>query len=143
MEANSLRREQVKDHMRASGLDSPAAAQIAAHRTRDSKQLLSPEEVLRQHRELAAQHGNQADRVVAEARQHVQQHAYAPDKAAQVSWCSKAIAMERLISSSFARKDWLARATVNAVDRRASCNKPTLLASPAANTSCFSSSFSM
>jgi hypothetical protein len=85
MEANSLRREQVKDHMRASGLDSPAAAQIAAHRTRDSKQLLSPEEVLRQHRELAAQHGNQADRVVAEARQHVQQHAYAPDKAAQVS----------------------------------------------------------
>ena len=85
LEANSLRREQVKDHMRASGLDSPAAAQIAAHRTRDSKQLLSPEEVLRQHRELAAQHGNQADRVVAEARQHVQQHAYVPDKAAQVS----------------------------------------------------------
>ena len=85
MEANSLRREQVKDHMRASGLDSPAAAQIAAHRTRDSKQLLSPEEVLRQHRELAAQHGHQADRVVAEARQQVQQHAYDPDKAAQVS----------------------------------------------------------
>jgi hypothetical protein len=85
MEANSLRREQVKDHMRASGLDSPAAAQIAAHRTRDSKQLLSPEEVLRQHRELAAQHGNQADRVVAEARQQVRQHAYVPDKAAQVS----------------------------------------------------------
>jgi hypothetical protein len=37
MEANSLRREQVKDHLRASGLDGPAAAQIAAHRTRDSK----------------------------------------------------------------------------------------------------------
>ena len=47
LEASSPRREQVKDHMRASGLDSPAAAQIAAHRTRDSKQLLSPEEVLR------------------------------------------------------------------------------------------------
>ena len=84
MEANSQRREQVKEHMRASGLDGPAAAQIAAHRTRDSKQLLSPEEVLRQHRVLAAQHGNQADRVVAEARQHVLQHAYVPDKAAQV-----------------------------------------------------------
>jgi conjugative relaxase-like TrwC/TraI family protein len=52
LEANSLRREQVKDYIRASGLDGPAAAQIAAHRTRDSKELLSPEEVLRQHREL-------------------------------------------------------------------------------------------
>jgi len=85
LEANSLRREQVKDHLRSTGLDGPAAAQIAAHRTRDSKQLLSPEEVLRQHSELAAQHGHQADRVVAEARQQVQQHAYNPDKAAQVS----------------------------------------------------------
>jgi conjugative relaxase-like TrwC/TraI family protein len=89
LEANSLRREQVKDHLRASGLDGPAAAQVAAHRTRDSKELLSPEEVLRQHRELAAQHGHQADRVVAEARQqdqkHAQQHAYDPSKAAQVS----------------------------------------------------------
>jgi conjugative relaxase-like TrwC/TraI family protein len=89
MEANSLRREQVKDHLRASGLDGPAAAQIAAHRTRDSKQLQSPEEVLRQHRELAAQHGHQADKVVAEARQqdqkHAQRHAHSPDKAAQVS----------------------------------------------------------
>jgi conjugative relaxase-like TrwC/TraI family protein len=85
LEANSLRREQVKDHLRASGLDGPAAAQIAAHRTRDSKELLSPEAVLRQHRELAAQHGHQADRVVAEARQQGQQHAYDPSKAAQVS----------------------------------------------------------
>jgi conjugative relaxase-like TrwC/TraI family protein len=85
MEANSLRREQVKDHLRASGLDGPAAAQIAAHRTRDSKQLQSPEEVLRQHRELAAQHGHQADKVVAEARQRGQQHANSPNKAAQVS----------------------------------------------------------
>jgi conjugative relaxase-like TrwC/TraI family protein len=85
MEANSLRREQVKDHLRASGLDGPAAAQIAAHRTRDSKELKTPEEVLRQHRELAAQHGHRADRVVAEARQQAQQHAHNPDKAAQVS----------------------------------------------------------
>jgi hypothetical protein len=85
MEANSLRREQVKDHLRASGLDGPAAAQIAAHRTRDSKELKTPEEVLRQHRELAAQHGHQADRVVSEARQQGQRHANSPDKAAQVS----------------------------------------------------------
>jgi conjugative relaxase-like TrwC/TraI family protein len=83
--ANSLRREQVKDYIRANGIDGPAAAQIAAHRTRDSKQLLSPEEVLRQHRELSAQYGHQADRLVAEARQHVQAHATHPGKSAQVS----------------------------------------------------------
>jgi conjugative relaxase-like TrwC/TraI family protein len=83
--ANSLRREQVKDYIRANGIDGPAAAQIAAHRTRDSKDLLSPEEVLRQHRELSAQYGHQADRVVAEARQHGQHHESHPGKSAQVS----------------------------------------------------------
>ena len=69
------------------GIDGAAAAQIAAHRTRDHKELLSPEEVLRRHRELAAQHGHQADKMVAEAREHVQQqrqrHDCSPDKAAQ------------------------------------------------------------
>jgi hypothetical protein len=38
---------------------------VAAHRTRDRKELLSPEEVLARHRELAAQFGHQADKVVA------------------------------------------------------------------------------
>jgi hypothetical protein len=50
-----------------------AAAQIAAHHTRDRKELLSQGEVLRRHRELAAEYGNQADRVVAQARQDGQQ----------------------------------------------------------------------
>jgi conjugative relaxase-like TrwC/TraI family protein len=83
MAANSLRREQVKDHLRSTGFDGPAAAQIAAHRTRDAKQLLAPEEVLRQHRALAAQYGHQADRVVAEAREQRRQHSHEPQKAAQ------------------------------------------------------------
>jgi conjugative relaxase-like TrwC/TraI family protein len=85
LEASSPRREQVKDHLRASGLEGAAAAQIAAHRTRDAKELLSPEEVLRQHRELAAQHGHQADRIVAEARGHDQQQSRGPGKSAQMS----------------------------------------------------------
>ena len=72
LEASSPRREQVKDHLRAQGLDGPAAAQIAAHRTRDSKEMLSPEEVLRQHRELAEKYDDQADRVVAYAQQQTQ-----------------------------------------------------------------------
>jgi len=70
LEASSPRREQIKDHLREQGINGAAAAQIAAHHTRDRKGLLSQEDVLRRHRELAAEHGHQADRVVAHARQH-------------------------------------------------------------------------
>jgi conjugative relaxase-like TrwC/TraI family protein len=83
--ANSLRREQVKDHLRAAGLDSPAAAQIAAHRTRDAKQLRSPEEVLGQHRELAALYGHQPDRVVSLARERGQNHALDTSRSAETA----------------------------------------------------------
>jgi conjugative relaxase-like TrwC/TraI family protein len=84
LEASSLRREQIEDYKREQGLDGASAAQIAAHRTRDRKELLSPEEVLERHRDLAAQYGHQADRVVAQARELGQTHAYEPDnKAAQ------------------------------------------------------------
>ena len=61
----------------------PRAAQIAAHHTRDRKELLSPEEVLQRHRELAAQYGHQADRVVAQARQHGQCQMPEPEVQAQ------------------------------------------------------------
>ncbi|HEY2472996.1 MAG TPA: MobF family relaxase [Terracidiphilus sp.] len=83
LEASSPRREQIKDHLREMGIDGAGAAQVAAHRTRDSKELLSPEEVLARHRELAAQYGHQADRVVAEARERGQRHVYEPDRIAQ------------------------------------------------------------
>jgi conjugative relaxase-like TrwC/TraI family protein len=83
LEASSPRREQIKDHLRAQGLDGAGAAQVAAHFTRDRKELLSPEEVLQQHRDLAAQYGHQADHVVAQARKHGQRQSQEPDKAAQ------------------------------------------------------------
>jgi hypothetical protein len=87
LEASIQRREQIKDHLRELGIDGARAAQVAAHRTRDRKELHSPEEVLQRHRDLAAQHGHQADQIVAEARQHRQQqrqrHVYSPDQAAQ------------------------------------------------------------
>jgi conjugative relaxase-like TrwC/TraI family protein len=88
LEASSPRREQIKDHLREQGIDGAAAAQIAAHRTRDSKELLSPDEVLRRHRELAAQYGHQADRVVAQAREHGQYQIREPEMQAQraVTW---------------------------------------------------------
>jgi ATP-dependent exoDNAse (exonuclease V) alpha subunit len=58
---------------------------VAAHRTRDNKEIHSPEEVLRRHRELAAQFGHQADRVVAQAKEHVRQIAQQPEKTVQQS----------------------------------------------------------
>src|SRR6202789_59141 len=72
LDASSPPREQIKEHLQEIGRDGAGAAQVAAHRTRDSKELLSPEEVLQRHRELAAQYGNQPDRVVAQVRDHTQ-----------------------------------------------------------------------
>jgi conjugative relaxase-like TrwC/TraI family protein len=88
LEASSPRREQIKDHLREQGIDGAAAAQIAAHHTRHQKELLSPGEVLQRHRELAAQYGHQADRVVAQARQHGQYQILEPQVQAKqaVAW---------------------------------------------------------
>jgi conjugative relaxase-like TrwC/TraI family protein len=83
LEASSPRREQIKDHLRELGIDGAGAAQVAAHRTRDHKELLSPEEVLERHRELAALHGHQADRVVARALERGQRQAQEPERQAQ------------------------------------------------------------
>src|SRR5580658_7155283 len=83
LEASSPRRVQIKEHLQEIGRDGAGAAQVAAHRTRDRKELLSPEEVLQRHRELAARFGHQADRVVAKA--HEQHHEVQPEKTAQQS----------------------------------------------------------
>jgi conjugative relaxase-like TrwC/TraI family protein len=88
LEVSSPRREQIKDHLREQGIDGAAAAQIAAHHTRDRKELLSQGEVLQRHRELAAQYGHQADQVVAHARQHGHQRMQEAKAQAQnaVTW---------------------------------------------------------
>jgi conjugative relaxase-like TrwC/TraI family protein len=83
LDASSPRREQIIGHLQEIGRDGAGAAQVAAHRTRDSKELHSPEEVLKRHRELAAQFGHQADHVVAEARLNSRHHAQQPDKQTQ------------------------------------------------------------
>ena len=58
LEASSPRRQQIEAHLEEGGLSGAGAAQVAAYRTRDRKELLSPEEVLAAHRELARQHGH-------------------------------------------------------------------------------------
>ena len=67
LDASSPRRQQIVEAVARSGFSGPEAAQIAAHNTRDGKQILSPAEVVAAHQRIAAEHGNQADNVVAEA----------------------------------------------------------------------------
>jgi conjugative relaxase-like TrwC/TraI family protein len=68
LEASSPRRQQIEEAIARSGFSGPEAAQIAAHNTRDKKEIHTPSEVLAAHRQIAAEFGNQADRVVADAR---------------------------------------------------------------------------
>lgn len=67
LDASSPRRQQIVEAVERSGFSGPEAAQIAAHNTRDGKQILSPAEVVAAHRQIAAEYGNQAANVVAEA----------------------------------------------------------------------------
>src|ERR1022692_4303192 len=69
LEASSPRRQQIEEAIARSGFSGPEAAQIAAHNTRDRKEIHTPSEVLAAHRQIAAEFGNQADHVVAEARE--------------------------------------------------------------------------
>ncbi len=69
LDASSPRSEKIREHLERNGFKGPEAAEIAAHATREKKQDLTKEQVLQAHREVAAEFGNQASRVVAEARQ--------------------------------------------------------------------------
>ncbi|MGD0445790.1 MAG: MobF family relaxase [Edaphobacter sp.] len=69
LDASSPRSQQIREYLEKTGYEGPEAAQIAAHSTRDKKEIHTPSEVLAAHRQVAAEFGNQADRVVAEARQ--------------------------------------------------------------------------
>jgi conjugative relaxase-like TrwC/TraI family protein len=76
--ASSPRRQQIEEALARSGFSSPEAAQIAAHTTRDKKQIMTPDKVIAAHRQIAGEFGNQADRVVAEARERANQRQQKP-----------------------------------------------------------------
>ena len=75
LDASSPRRQQIEEALSRSGFTGPEAAQIAAHNTRDKKVILSPDQILAAHKQIADEFGNQADRVVAEARERSQEQA--------------------------------------------------------------------
>jgi conjugative relaxase-like TrwC/TraI family protein len=74
LDASSPRSAKIREHLERNGFSGPEAAEIAAHTTRERKQDLTKEQVLQAHREVAAEFGNQASRVVAEARQRSIEH---------------------------------------------------------------------
>ncbi len=82
LKASSQRREKIKEEMERRGFSGPEAAEIAARSTREKKQTMTPAEVLAAHREVAAEHGNQPQRVVAEARERARAQQHNPNRIA-------------------------------------------------------------
>jgi conjugative relaxase-like TrwC/TraI family protein len=70
--ASSPRSQQIREYLERNGFRGHESAQIAAHSTRDGKEIHTPAEVLAAHRQLAAEFDNQADQVVAVARERAQ-----------------------------------------------------------------------
>jgi len=64
LEASSPRRQQIQEYLAEADRQGAAAAQIAAHQTREAKLDESHVEMQRRHRELAARFGNQPSKVV-------------------------------------------------------------------------------
>jgi conjugative relaxase-like TrwC/TraI family protein len=81
LDASSPRRQQIEEALSRSGFAGPEAAQIAAHNTRDKKVILSPDEILAAHKQIADEFGNQADKVVAEARERRTEQTHQPEQA--------------------------------------------------------------
>jgi conjugative relaxase-like TrwC/TraI family protein len=72
LDASSPRSQQIRSYLERTGRTGSEAAEIAAHSTRDRKEIHSPGEVMAAHRKLAAHFGHQAEAVVRAARERLQ-----------------------------------------------------------------------
>jgi conjugative relaxase-like TrwC/TraI family protein len=72
LDASSPRSRQIREYLERTGRSGKEAAEIAAHSTRDRKEINSPAEVMAAHRKLAADFGHQAEAVVRAARERSQ-----------------------------------------------------------------------
>ena len=73
LEASSPRRQQIEEHLAKENQRGAGAAQIAAHQTREGKLEFSHEEMQERHKAMAAQFGNQPERVVEAAQERREQ----------------------------------------------------------------------
>src|SRR5580700_5618209 len=72
LDASSPRSQQIREYLERTGRSGKEAAEIAAHSTRDRKEIHSPGDVMAAHRKLAADFGHQAEVVVRAARERSQ-----------------------------------------------------------------------
>lgn len=72
LDASSPRSQQIREYLERTGRNGKEAAEIAAHSTRDRKEIHSLGEVMAAHRKLAAQYGHQAEAVVRAAQERSQ-----------------------------------------------------------------------
>src|SRR5271167_2530139 len=72
LDASSPRSQQIREYLERTGRSGKEASEIAAHSTRDRKEIHSPREVMAAHRKMAADFGHQADAVVRAARERCQ-----------------------------------------------------------------------
>jgi conjugative relaxase-like TrwC/TraI family protein len=72
LDASSPRSQQIRQYLERTGRAGSEAAEIAAHSTRDRKEIHSTAELMAAHRKLAAEFGNQAEAVVRAARERQQ-----------------------------------------------------------------------
>jgi conjugative relaxase-like TrwC/TraI family protein len=72
LDASSPRSQQIREYLERTGRSGKEAAEIAAHSTRDRKEIHSPGEVMAAHRKLAADFGHQAEAVVRAAQERSQ-----------------------------------------------------------------------
>ncbi len=73
LEASSPRRQQIEKYLAKENQRGAGAAQIAVHQTREGKLELSHEKMQGRHKAMAAQFGNQPERVVEAAREQREQ----------------------------------------------------------------------
>jgi len=71
LDASSPRSQQIREYLERTGQSGKEAAEIAAHSTRDRKEIHSLAEVMAAHRKLAADFGNPAKSVVRAARERL------------------------------------------------------------------------
>jgi conjugative relaxase-like TrwC/TraI family protein len=72
LDVSSPRSQQIREYLERTGRSGKESAEIAAHSTRDRKEIHSQGEVMAAHRKLAADFGHQADTVVRAARERSQ-----------------------------------------------------------------------
>jgi conjugative relaxase-like TrwC/TraI family protein len=72
LDTSSPRSQQIREYLERTGRNGKEAAEIAAHSTRDRKEIHSTADVMAAHRKIAVEFGNQADAVVRAARERAQ-----------------------------------------------------------------------